>query len=330
MVYVASAALVLLLSLARLILTISSAQKKHPFDILLCRAFRGMGFSEVAESKRDFWVPVIEKVALGLSDQQLLTGLAVLVAGFWTHCSISVYHFALVNDLAWFSANAHLTTLGLLDGFFQDNPVLRNWRVVLMVAFAILLVASSVMEAHYQLDESWPYDAQCLFDDLIGNIGGDPGLWMGVSLALICIYYPMNIIGLYQRPRELCGTWLQSKPIAARDKAVKCLQNRKSDANSPTFLEGSMKRFSFTLQIIFVSSISWIYFALVALVDSPALILVTDAIWFAYGLWSLIEDRNIPPSLMDGNENAMTFGQIMPILLLSSIVLVFREAYDGL
>ena len=33
---------------------------------------------------------------------------------------------------------------------------------------------------------------------------------------------------------------------------------------------------------------------------------------------------------MDGNENAMSFGQIVPILLLSSIVLVFREAYDGL
>ena len=85
-----------------------------------------MGFSEVAKNKRDFWVSVIEKVVLGLSDQQLLTGLAVLVAGFWTHCSISVYHFAVVNDLAWFSANTHLTTLGLLDGFFQDNPVLRN------------------------------------------------------------------------------------------------------------------------------------------------------------------------------------------------------------
>ena len=330
MVYVASAALVLLLSLTHLILTISSAQKKHPFDGLLCRAFRGMGFSEVAKSKRDFWVPIIENVVLGLSDQQLLTGLAVLIAGFWTHCSISVYHFALVNDLAWFSANTHLTTLGLLDGFFQDNPVLRNWRAALMVALAVLLVASCVMEGHYQWNESWSYDAQCLFDDLIGNIGGEPGLWMGVNLAVICIFYPMNIIMLYQRPREVCSTWLQSKPIAARDKAVKYLQNRKSDANSPTFLEGSMKRFSFTLQIFFVSTISWIYFALIALVDSPALILIIDTVWFAYGLWSLIKDREIPASLMDGNENAMSFGQIMPILLLSSIVLVFREAYDGL
>lgn len=33
---------------------------------------------------------------------------------------------------------------------------------------------------------------------------------------------------------------------------------------------------------------------------------------------------------MDGDENAMSFGQIVPILLLSSIVLLFLEAYDGL
>ena len=32
---------------------------------------------------------------------------------------------------------------------------------------------------------------------------------------------------------------------------------------------------------------------------------------------------------MDGTENAMTFGQIVPILLLSSTLLVAREAYDG-
>ena len=105
MVYVVSAALVLLLSLAHLILKIFDTQNKNRFDVFVCRIFRGMGFSEVAKSERDFWVLVIEKVALGLSDQQLLTGLAVLIAGFWTHCSISVYHFALVNDLAWFSAN---------------------------------------------------------------------------------------------------------------------------------------------------------------------------------------------------------------------------------
>lgn len=101
-----------------------------------------LAFSKISD---DFWVPVIKKLALNLSDQQLLTGLAVLIANFWTHCSISVYHFALVNDLAWFSATVHLTTLNILQDYFIDKPVLRNWRVALMLAMALLLVASTVI-----------------------------------------------------------------------------------------------------------------------------------------------------------------------------------------
>ena len=329
MVYVVSALLVLCLSATRLIFTIPDPQNTNGLDLLVCKAFNRMGIYKITKSKREFWLPVIEKVVLGLSDQQLLTGLAVLIAGFWTHCSISVYHFTLVNDLAWFSATVHLTTLSMLDGFFLENPVLRNWRVTLMVALAMLLVASTVMQGHYEWFDSWPYNAQCLFDDLIGNTGGGPRYWMCVNLALLYIYYPMSIITLYDRPRKFLIEWLWKKPMAARNEAIRHLQNKKSDVNSPTFLEGSMKRFSFTLLIFFVSTVSWMYFALMTLLSSSAFYLVGDIVWYAYGLWGLIEDRMIPPSQMNGNENAMSFGQNVPILLLSSIVLVFREAYDG-
>lgn len=46
-------------------------------------------------------------------------------------------------------------------------------------------------------------------------------------------------------------------------------------------------------------------------------------------LWCLWLDRNIPPSEMDGNENDMTFGQLVPILLLSSTLITYKEAYHG-
>lgn len=32
---------------------------------------------------------------------------------------------------------------------------------------------------------------------------------------------------------------------------------------------------------------------------------------------------------MEGNENDMTFGQLVPLLLLSSTLVTFKEAYDG-
>lgn len=50
---------------------------------------------------------------------------------------------------------------------------------------------------------------------------------------------------------------------------------------------------------------------------------------FIYGLVGLFQDRNIPMENMEGDENLMTFGQIVPILVLSSTMFVAREAYEG-
>ena len=41
------------------------------------------------------------------------------------------------------------------------------------------------------------------------------------------------------------------------------------------------------------------------------------------------EHHKVAQWRMGGAENAMTFGQIVPILLLGSTLLMAREAYDG-
>lgn len=153
---------------------------------------------------------------------------------------------------------------------------------------------------------------------------------MTVGLVLICINYPLNVIPLYKRPMEALSLWLETKPRTAQDQAIESLKEKISHMNSPTSFENSMKRFGCILLIMFVSTITWVYFALIALIGSNTCNLALDIFWLAYSLWSIIGDREIPQSEMNGNENAMTFGQIVPILLLSSIVLVFREAYDGI
>ena len=198
-----------------------------------------------------------------------------------------------------------------------------------MVSMAILLVASSVMEGHYEWYDSWPYDAQCLFDNLVGNIGGVPSQWLYADLALIFFFYPFNIIPLFKRPMDFLEKWLVTKPMMARDYAVDRLQTALLLIDSPNLVGGSMRRFTCKFSITVVRGISRMYFAVMTFIVSRVWNFVLDIFWFAYSLWSIIEDRDIPPSRIDGNENAMTFGQIMPILLLSSLVLVSREAYDG-
>jgi hypothetical protein len=59
---------------------------------------------------------------LVLSDQQLVTGLAILVAGFMI-CDISLYSFTIVSAVAWFSSTTHLSSLAVLKGYVGPGPV---------------------------------------------------------------------------------------------------------------------------------------------------------------------------------------------------------------
>lgn len=60
----------------------------------------------------------LERFVLALSDQQLVTGLAVLISGF-VKCDISLYSFRMVASVAWFSCTTHLSTLIVLKRYSQ-------------------------------------------------------------------------------------------------------------------------------------------------------------------------------------------------------------------
>lgn len=290
--------------------------------------------SRKTTKRQDFSARVIEKIILNLSDQLLLTGLAVLIAGFWTHCSISVYHFALVSDLAWFASNVHLITLAALWRYLRDRPVLRNWRALLMASVAIFLVASTVLQGHQGWYSSWPYDAQCVFDDFaLAAIGGGPARWMYANLVFIIISYPPSILLLYQGPSELCTQWLYSKPREAMQITAQRLRNERPPVTTESPRTMKCKRAFYSALIASIEGLysgsACVYILVATFNVSRWFNWLFCLAWFGLGLASVLKDRNIPRTEMDGNENAMTFGQIVPILVLGSTLFVAREAYEG-
>ena len=272
---------------------------------------------------RRFWIPVIEKVVLNLSDQQLLTGLSVLIAGFATHCSISAYHFAIVGDLAWFSSNVHLTSLTVLENYLLDAKGVRNWRVVSMVCMGILLLANSVMQAHWAWYGSWSFDAQCLFDNLSGNWGGSPGYWAEVNIALIVVSYPFQMLLLFDRTSNFIDEWLGIRQSKRMDRAVQTSNELISSSKSTLMkLRYQCQRFIYITACV-------VHTLVAALMGSRTASFALDLFWFGYGVWNIKSDRDSAADQMDGSENSFTFGQIMPLLLLSSTIFVFKETYDG-
>ena len=63
-----------------------------------------------AQKKRQ---EAFEGFVLALSDQQLITGLALLIAAF-SKCDISINSFTTATALSWFSCTTHLATLTVL------------------------------------------------------------------------------------------------------------------------------------------------------------------------------------------------------------------------
>ena len=313
----------------------------------------------------DFWIPVIEKAILCLSDQMLLTGLAMLIVAYALHCSISVYHVTIVCDLAWLSANAHLTTLTVLRDYLRRRyPTQRNWRVFLMHCMMGFLVIATVWQGHRAWYESEPFNAQCLLQDLVGSphynangtflgvaievdgifykvggIGGLHGYWMVLSLVLMAYAYVLTVLSLFSPTARFASKWFYDKPVGVLGRADEILKEKASPeriTHKTTHQNGlfttweNFKQLSYTCLRLITYMVCFLYIGIVMFLFSYSVQFCVDIYWFARGLFSLIIDRQIPEgSQMNGDENSMGFGQIVPILLLSSIVFVVKEAYDG-
>jgi hypothetical protein len=147
------------------------------FDLAINKGLKRLGlrpFSDtIPEKTIEFWLKILEKILLGLSDTQLLTGMAILIAGF-VKCSISIYHSSIVSDLAWFASGTHLSSLQILKGYLIRYPATRILRVFLLLAMGGLLFSLVVYQGNRYWYDWPPQPAQCLFVDTVGNVGGCP------------------------------------------------------------------------------------------------------------------------------------------------------------
>ena len=74
--------------------------------------------AQLNDKKRSFWTRVLGRLILGLSDQQLATGIAILTIGLIRIYRISTYHFCVINNLGMFSCSSHLASVLSLRRYF--------------------------------------------------------------------------------------------------------------------------------------------------------------------------------------------------------------------
>jgi hypothetical protein len=301
------------------------------------RSFRSPTPPPTASSKEKFREARkqgITQFILALSNQQLVTGLAILISGVANQKQLSGYEFSVVLCLAWFSSTTHLATLDALRTYLRSHSSIREIRVCAMVLVLVLLLyAFCVTIISLQLDST--ISVQCVFSDrpdssnpffLIGSASS------AIALLILVYGYCVRIWSLYFDDGTLCrivalvSSWLPSgdrkSPLLVELglsheqhvqvwHAVSGAASLRFLLSLPPWLRQVVKG-SYLVQESFLSSLIGIAYS------------------FAYGVSQVIFYRWLGAPSLNADTDYMGFGQIMAIFLLVLTFFAAAECYHGI
>lgn len=282
----------------------------EPYLDRLFNQFRKLLRCEVANPDRlGFWTKIVERVLLGLSDIQILTGCILLLTAFIKivpkYGNLSMYHLVLVTDLAWLSSNTHLLTLVILRPYFQKYFALRCLRTGAMIIFGFALTSAIVFTSHKRAYVEYVCPSQCFILDLRPETLA-PKRWMITTIVLLWLGYGITFVDIFDIIRK------------KRYDVVRYLEYEARGSFPWNYCGGSGL---------------WILLAVFHhVVFSNVFKVVQLIVWFAAGMcWAIIDRRDSQYEMdPDRTENSILgFGQLVPCFLLLIPIFSAVAAYWG-
>lgn len=294
---------------------------------------------EEPEAVREAGKQAVTQFILTLSDQQLVTGLAVLLAGVSDPKHLSGYEFTVVLSLAWFSSTTHLTTLTALRKYMDTHGLVRDARVVGMV-IVLALIAFSLWLSLAAAGSTLPL--QCSFHSVRSGFSGsnlfestiNHFAWVLVLLTLV-LQYTLRIQDLYSQQRHPAffptilawgisgvntGTLTLREQFAERAaelrlQSIQKLQEMQEDGVArgvrPSRWRTRLHQSMYQYKDSFLSTLPYVGFS------------------FTYGLTQVVHFRWSTAPELTAASYRIGFGQIMPLLLLFLPALAAKETFYG-
>lgn len=261
------------------------------------------------------WRKILEGIMLSLSDQQLVTGLAILVAGYYEMLNsgaLSLYHWQIVVYLAWMSSSVHIASLTLLRDVLNQKPMLRNLRVAGMLILLVLLVVALWPTRSYTYDTFVP--AKCLWTLPTKEVNPE---WI-LTLVMLLIAYLWKLAQLFASSRGWIRRWTVAVPEASLENLMRRIvsSHRSVWLRSPAY---------FCLRVTYISFVAY-----VELVECFAASIVYVCLAFPYGVSVIIRMRTAIPNEVLAGESRLTFGQLVPLFLLTLPILLLVELSLGM
>ena len=162
------------------------------------------------------------KAVLMFSDQQIVTGIALLASGYsQLRSGLDAYHWQIIVYLAWFSSFTHLTTLTVLRNYFQDHPATRTWRIILMIV-TVSLLGIALLPTGNQWWLSSDTDtsgvpASCFFQvhnfrNQVFGLSATQAPSMIISILVLFFGYVTRVVKLWPSMSKFTRLWLKIKP----------------------------------------------------------------------------------------------------------------------
>lgn len=283
------------------------------------RAPRGL----VDVKSHDQRVHALQTFMISLSDQILVSQLAILIAAWGGFQDLTIYGADIVTKLALLASTVYVTSMLLLVPRLQQQRLAKIWRIILLVIATILLVALMALS----LSGSW-FDGSHIYapcsaaDFYWGNV--ENTLWVFV-IAGGTLYSAFGVIYALLWPRMYPAQtiFLEDKdtsPSAKTRKAeIKTLWNANpSHMRREWFRQkayglikqkagrGKQKYHAFSI------AESYAFHAYCESFTDTIVWLLSAAI---YGIISVFHVRGNTPD-MSGDRDRMSFGQLVPLILL--------------
>lgn len=340
-------------SIVLVIVAISWAYRTDRLPCECYNEFDNLVLGRKARSRDGEAVQTFRGFMLVMSDQQLLSGLALVIIINITRSGvadldtqITGYAYSNAVILAFFSCAIHLATLGSLRGYLMERGALKHVRVVLMLSVFFLLL-QALVDAWWMLHPTLPL--RCALQesrdigyylvtgphlnphDVLLDIGNVTGF--AILIGILANGYLRRILALYspnlQEPFNTRAWQIRLAssarllPTSIEQEQIAHAKTRLSERWSPSSL--NLKSFpGFCFMVIipafnqsFMFEIVWMLF------------------YFLFGFSQLFvtllhlhfgEDNYRISSLVSTEPD---FGQLLPLLLLGLPLLAIFEGISG-
>lgn len=270
---------------------------------------------------------LLSKILMAFSDQQMITGFAILTVALVKMDTITEYHFAIVESISVLSFVIHNTTALILQDGIVRHRITRTWRGIAIISTMLIAIVVQIPLAHDEWLRAYGVPVKCIWTNMEGNYNPKSVVFWLILLYLcfllsqvlhtLNVYFPQVAGGLTSNAamRTSSSTFMRVLLFPRRFYTTRA----KRPKGSPTHrLLTSLAKFA---------AIS--IFILAELLHSRGLSLILHwttilaNISLIFFLKSAASEQG-----RDGDENEWGFGQAVPMfLLIIPIATVVETAY---